>query len=202
MNEDYKNPTPKKNPHDDLLDAMLQAKLAADKQYYAQDIASQQAMRNATVQHAANQMNAQMHHRYSQSLHNIANQMHVQDAQLGRGIMAGGGGLLSSVTATAIGAGGAGGAGGGGLMGAIQGATVGGPVEARHDPYILAEGAMRRAQAVERRLDDLTYKIERLSGFYHWVTEVHPEMAAQYKAMRDLYDAANGDNEKMKPGGV
>lgn len=37
-------------------------------------------------------------------------------------------------------------------------------------------------------------KIEQLSGFYHWVTEVHPELAAQYKAMRDLYDAANNLN--------
>lgn len=38
-------------------------------------------------------------------------------------------------------------------------------------------------------------KVDRLSGFYHWVTEVHPELAAQYKAMRDLYDAANNTND-------
>ena len=37
-------------------------------------------------------------------------------------------------------------------------------------------------------------KVEQLSGFYHWITEVHPELAAQYKAMRDLYDAANNLN--------
>lgn len=38
-------------------------------------------------------------------------------------------------------------------------------------------------------------KVEQLSGFYHWVTEVHPELAAQYKAMRELYDAANNTND-------
>ena len=37
-------------------------------------------------------------------------------------------------------------------------------------------------------------KVEQLSGFYHWITEVHPELAAQYKAMRELYDAANNLN--------
>ena len=39
-------------------------------------------------------------------------------------------------------------------------------------------------------------KVEQLSGFYHWVTEVHPELAAQYKAMRELYDAANATNSE------
>ena len=38
-------------------------------------------------------------------------------------------------------------------------------------------------------------KVEQLSGFYHWITEVHPELAAQYKAMRELYDAANNTND-------
>ena len=38
-------------------------------------------------------------------------------------------------------------------------------------------------------------KVEQLSGFYHWITEVHPELAAQYKAMRELYDAANNTGD-------
>lgn len=40
-------------------------------------------------------------------------------------------------------------------------------------------------------------KVEQLSGFYHWVTEVHPELAAQYKAMRELYDAANNTGDTV-----
>lgn len=42
-------------------------------------------------------------------------------------------------------------------------------------------------------------KVEQLSGFYHWVTEVHPELAAQYKAMRELYDAANATQADSAP---
>jgi hypothetical protein len=34
-------------------------------------------------------------------------------------------------------------------------------------------------------------KVEMLTGFYTWITEVYPEIAAQHKAMRDLYEAAN-----------
>lgn len=40
-------------------------------------------------------------------------------------------------------------------------------------------------------------KVEQLSGFYHWITEVHPELAAQYKAMRELYDAANNTGDTV-----
>ena len=40
-------------------------------------------------------------------------------------------------------------------------------------------------------------KVEQLSGFYHWITEVHPELAAQYKAMRELYDAANNAGDTV-----
>ena len=40
-------------------------------------------------------------------------------------------------------------------------------------------------------------KVEQLSGFYHWVPEVHPELAAQYKAMRELYDAANNKGDTV-----
>ena len=34
-------------------------------------------------------------------------------------------------------------------------------------------------------------RVEMLTGFYTWVTEVHPEITAQHKAMRELYEAAN-----------
>lgn len=54
------------------------------------------------------------------------------------------------------------------------------------------------AKDLMHKIDRTEKKIEQLSGFYHWVTEVHPELAAQYKAMRDLYDAANnGPREEM-----
>ena len=57
--------------------------------------------------------------------------------------------------------------------------------QANHTVKVLYEKVMR----TER-------KVEQLSGFYHWVTEVHPELAAQYKAMRELYDAANATNSE------
>jgi hypothetical protein len=47
----------------------------------------------------------------------------------------------------------------------------------------------RLAERVERQ----EKRIDMLSGFYTWITEVHPEIAAQHKAMRDLYEAANSN---------
>jgi hypothetical protein len=54
---------------------------------------------------------------------------------------------------------------------------------------------VKRANSLSK---DLMHKIERtekkvemLTGFYTWITEVYPEIAAQHKAMRDLYEAAN-----------
>lgn len=65
----------------------------------------------------------------------------------------------------------------------------------------LHQNAMQANQTVKvlyEKVMRTEKKIEQLSGFYHWVTEVHPELAAQYKAMRDLYDAANnGPREEM-----
>jgi hypothetical protein len=43
------------------------------------------------------------------------------------------------------------------------------------------------------RLEKQERRIDMLSGFYTWITEVHPEIAAQHKAMRDLYEAANSN---------
>ena len=41
------------------------------------------------------------------------------------------------------------------------------------------------------KMNRIEKKVEMLTGFYTWVTEVYPEIAAQHKAMRDLYEAAN-----------
>jgi hypothetical protein len=62
---------------------------------------------------------------------------------------------------------------------------------------------VKRANSLSK---DLMHKIERtekkvemLSGFYTWITEVYPEIAAQHKAMRDLYEAANsGETQPEK----
>lgn len=54
-------------------------------------------------------------------------------------------------------------------------------------------------QAMKRladRLEKQERRLDMLSGFYTWITEVHPEIAAQHKAMRDLYEAANAPQEK------
>jgi hypothetical protein len=42
-------------------------------------------------------------------------------------------------------------------------------------------------------------KVEMLTGFYTWITEVYPEIAAQHKAMRDLYEAANPTQTEAGP---
>lgn len=52
---------------------------------------------------------------------------------------------------------------------------------------------MRR---LSERLEKQERRIEMLSGFYTWITEVHPEIAAQHKAMRDLYEAANASQQE------
>lgn len=41
-------------------------------------------------------------------------------------------------------------------------------------------------------------KVEMLTGFYTWITEVYPEIAAQHKAMRELYEAANSNETQEK----
>lgn len=52
-------------------------------------------------------------------------------------------------------------------------------------------GCIVAVKDLRTKVEKAEHKVEVLSGFYHWVTEVHPELAAQYKAMRDLYEAAN-----------
>jgi uncharacterized coiled-coil DUF342 family protein len=43
-------------------------------------------------------------------------------------------------------------------------------------------------------------KVEMLTGFYTWITEVYPEIAAQHKAMRELYEAANSNENQTEAG--
>ena len=50
--------------------------------------------------------------------------------------------------------------------------------------------AMKR---LAERMEKQERRIDMLSGFYTWITEVHPEISAQHKAMRDLYEAANSN---------
>jgi len=48
------------------------------------------------------------------------------------------------------------------------------------------------------RMERQERRVEMLTGFYQWVTEVHPEIAAQHKAMRDLYEAANAPQQEKQ----
>lgn len=56
-------------------------------------------------------------------------------------------------------------------------------------------GAIEETNKVMKRLAERMVvqerRVEMLTGFYTWVTEVHPEITAQHKAMRELYEAAN-----------
>ena len=47
------------------------------------------------------------------------------------------------------------------------------------------------AKELMLKIDRTEKKVEMLTGFYTWITEVYPEIAAQHKAMRELYEAAN-----------
>ena len=61
------------------------------------------------------------------------------------------------------------------------------------EEYVL-KGLADTNQAMKRlaeRIGVQERRVEMLTGFYTWVTEVHPEITAQHKAMRDLYEAAN-----------
>jgi flagellar biosynthesis/type III secretory pathway chaperone len=49
------------------------------------------------------------------------------------------------------------------------------------------------------KIDRTEKKVEMLTGFYTWITEVYPEIAAQHKAMRDLYEAANPTQTEAGP---
>ena len=57
---------------------------------------------------------------------------------------------------------------------------------------------IRISENLRTKVERTEKKVEQLSGFYHWVTEVHPELSAQYKAMRELYEAANPQSTEEK----
>ena len=54
------------------------------------------------------------------------------------------------------------------------------------------------AKVLYERVVRTEKKVEMLSGFYTWITEVYPEIAAQHKAMRELYEAANSNETQEK----
>jgi hypothetical protein len=55
------------------------------------------------------------------------------------------------------------------------------------------------AKELMNKMDRTEKKVEMLTGFYTWITEVYPEIAAQHKAMRDLYEAANPTQTEAGP---
>jgi hypothetical protein len=63
---------------------------------------------------------------------------------------------------------------------------------------------VKRANSISKdlmhKIDRTEKKVEMLTGFYTWVTEVYPEIAAQHKAMRDLYEAANSNETQTEAG--
>jgi hypothetical protein len=53
---------------------------------------------------------------------------------------------------------------------------------------------------LHEKIERTEKKVEMLSGFYTWITDVHPEIAAQHKAMRELYEAANSNENQTEAG--
>ena len=58
----------------------------------------------------------------------------------------------------------------------------------------------RAMSRLAERLEKQERRLDMLSGFYTWITEVYPEIAAQHKAMRDLYEAANSNENQTEAG--
>lgn len=56
------------------------------------------------------------------------------------------------------------------------------------------------AKELMLKIDRTEKKVEMLTGFYTWITEVYPEIAAQHKAMRELYEAANSGETQTEAG--
>jgi hypothetical protein len=62
--------------------------------------------------------------------------------------------------------------------------------------YDNVKRANHNAKELMYRIDRTEKKVEMLTGFYTWITEVYPEIAAQHKAMHDLYEAANAPQQE------
>lgn len=65
--------------------------------------------------------------------------------------------------------------------------------EALVDSLAETNQVMRR---LSERMEKQERRVDMLTGFYTWVIEVYPEIAAQHKAMRELYEAANAPQEE------
>jgi hypothetical protein len=66
--------------------------------------------------------------------------------------------------------------------------------------YENVKRANQIAKDLMHKIDRTEKKVEMLTGFYTWITEVYPEIAAQHKAMRDLYEAANSNENQTEAG--
>ena len=66
--------------------------------------------------------------------------------------------------------------------------------------YENVKRANQIAKDLMHKIDRTEKKVEMLTGFYTWITEVYPEIAAQHKAMRDLYEAANSNETQTEAG--
>lgn len=56
---------------------------------------------------------------------------------------------------------------------------------------------------VHDQMQRLQAKVETLTGFYTWMTQMYPDLIAQHKAMCDLYAAANpGEDAGTLTGGM
>jgi len=99
------------------------------------------------------------------------------------------------------------------MMNSAQGMQNAAQQSALHNPYIVKDSRYKSAEEtlvntladthramtqMAERLAKQERRIDMLSGFYTWITEVHPEIAAQHKAMRDLYEAANAPQPKER----
>ena len=78
-------------------------------------------------------------------------------------------------------------------QGAMSGAVLQPKEKLLIDSLADTNEAMKRLAV---RVEKQERRIDMLSGFYTWITDVHPEIAAQHKAMQELYEAANAPQEK------
>ena len=101
-------------------------------------------------------------------------------------------------------------------MNMAQNAIQGNPYTYTQDPRAMMNAAssspsiaelyenVKKANYISKELmhkiERTEKKVEMLTGFYTWITEVYPEIAAQHKAMRELYEAANSNENQTEAG--
>ena len=66
------------------------------------------------------------------------------------------------------------------------------------ESYVLRQVANTNEtmRGVYDQVQRMQAKVEMLTGFYTWMTQMYPDLIAQHKAMCDLYAAANPDQSK------